>query len=94
MTMKNKYPTYISELILFKGTLNELKKGLKMADDIWDEKFKDIKPVKWKSKADDWEQCVKASNGWTKYGRLMYSTELDVLRSQDIMEFYLNSTVD
>lgn len=88
------YPEYITELIMFKGSVHETKKGLSMDDEKWDSMRGEIEESDYRRDVKDWEQCVKKSSGWTKYGRLMYSPYLDKLRLSDIYEFYLNSTVD
>jgi len=45
--------------------------------------------------ADDWMQATrKSSNGWNKYGRVMFSPTIERLRHQTMMEFYGDGIVD
>lgn len=59
-------------------------------DRLWNKEVLKVEDV---DKADDWEAIVVEGND-AKYGRMMYSPSLDLIRKQTMMEFYGNSVVD
>lgn len=46
------------------------------------------------NKADDWIIAFKTSQGYTKYGRIAYSSKLNQFRQLTMGEFYQTSPVD
>lgn len=85
----------IEDYIENEGTRFERKKGVKIDDSDWEELLtKGIMDSSQKSEADDWVTAIRDSSIWDKYNRLMFSSKLDRLRSQDLEEFYGNGIVD